>query len=146
MAKRTSAGSKAFSSLIIYGKMPSSWIHNVCPSFSNPALHDSQSLDRLPRVIGDFISDSVYQGELSTCHEITDLKACRFIDVKGGDEVKQGHSWVVSLASLRCCCRADGTRTVEKSGLFVILRVCINNRTRLIVLLHRMMPSAPPSR
>ena len=116
------------------------------PSFSNPALRDSQSLDRLPRVIGDFISDSVYQGALSTCHEITDLKACRFIDVRGGNEAKQGHSWVVSLASLCCYRHADGTRIVERPGLFVILRVCIANRTRLIVLSHHMMPSAPPSR
>ena len=116
------------------------------PPFFNPALHDSPSLDRLPCVIGDFISNSVYYGELNTYHRITDPKACRFIDVRGGNEVKQGHSWVVSLASLRCYRHANGTRTVEKPGLFVISRACINNRTRLIVLLHRMTPSAPPSR
>ncbi|KIM67500.1 hypothetical protein SCLCIDRAFT_1192164 [Scleroderma citrinum Foug A] len=49
---------------------------------------------RLPCVIGDFISQNVYHGQLTTCHNITDRKACRFIDVKGGNEVKQGHSWV----------------------------------------------------
>ncbi|KIM67502.1 hypothetical protein SCLCIDRAFT_107863 [Scleroderma citrinum Foug A] len=49
---------------------------------------------RMPCVIGDFISENVYHGQLTTCHNTTDPKACRFIDVKGGNEAKQGHSWV----------------------------------------------------
>ncbi|KIM67497.1 hypothetical protein SCLCIDRAFT_1106126 [Scleroderma citrinum Foug A] len=49
---------------------------------------------RLPCVVGDFISENVYQGQLTSFHDITDRKACRFIDVEGGNEAKQGHSWV----------------------------------------------------
>ena len=102
MAKRTSVGSKVSSSLIIYERKQSFWTHNVCSSFSNPALHDCQlGVDRLPCVIGNFISDSIYERQLNTCHPIADLKACRFIDVQGGSEAKEGYSWVVS-PSLRC--------------------------------------------
>ncbi|KAL4064437.1 AAA domain-containing protein [Scleroderma citrinum] len=47
----------------------------------------------MPSVIGNFISENVYDGKLRTNHKITDRKACRFLDVKNGNETKYGHSW-----------------------------------------------------
>ncbi|KAL4064429.1 P-loop containing nucleoside triphosphate hydrolase protein [Scleroderma citrinum] len=49
---------------------------------------------RMPSIIGNFISYSVYDGKLRTCHRSIDRKACRFIDVKGGEENRHGHSWL----------------------------------------------------
>ena len=68
----------------------------------------------MPCVIGDFISENVYHSQLSTFHNITDPKACRFIDIKGGNEAKQGHSWVVSLVLQRRPAILKVLRTVEK--------------------------------
>ncbi|KAG6332525.1 hypothetical protein ID866_6562 [Astraeus odoratus] len=88
---------------------------------------------RLPCVVGNFISQRVYAGKLSTRHIITDRKACRFIDVRGGQEAKQGHSWinrgeatvVIRLAeilvkqgkSFRIITPYDAQRTVLETGL-----------------------------
>ncbi|KAF8843772.1 P-loop containing nucleoside triphosphate hydrolase protein [Paxillus ammoniavirescens] len=48
---------------------------------------------RMPHIFGRFVSQKVYNGKLITCHNITNSSACRFIDVKKGQEVKMGHSW-----------------------------------------------------
>ncbi|KAG2339333.1 hypothetical protein BDR05DRAFT_977761 [Suillus weaverae] len=49
---------------------------------------------RMPVVIGDFISDHVYNKKLKTKHDDTSKTACRFLDVKMGREESVGHSWI----------------------------------------------------
>lgn len=58
----------------------------------------SPSSDRMPRVVGAFISRHVYAGQLKTEHPIASANACRFIDVPKGKEEKYGHSWVVCIS------------------------------------------------
>ncbi|KAG1835066.1 hypothetical protein EV424DRAFT_344041 [Suillus variegatus] len=54
---------------------------------------------RMPLVIGSFISRHVYSHKLMTVHDITSKNACRFLDVKRGQEQKSGKSWIVSFSS-----------------------------------------------
>ncbi|OAX31246.1 hypothetical protein K503DRAFT_870707 [Rhizopogon vinicolor AM-OR11-026] len=49
---------------------------------------------RMPVVVGDFISRHVYGNQLKTVHNNNSNTACRFLDVKKGQEKKSGHSWV----------------------------------------------------
>lgn len=49
---------------------------------------------RMPLVIGSFISRHVYSHKLMTEHDITSKNACRFLDVKRGQEQKSGKSWI----------------------------------------------------
>ncbi|KAG2744875.1 hypothetical protein P692DRAFT_20742909 [Suillus brevipes Sb2] len=49
---------------------------------------------RMPVVIGDFISDHVYNKKLKTKHDDTSKTTCRFLDVKMGREESVGHSWI----------------------------------------------------
>ncbi|KAG2146162.1 P-loop containing nucleoside triphosphate hydrolase protein [Suillus bovinus] len=49
---------------------------------------------RMPLVIGSFISRHVYGHKLLTVHGITSKNACRFLDVKRGQEQKAGKSWI----------------------------------------------------
>ncbi|KAG1804979.1 P-loop containing nucleoside triphosphate hydrolase protein [Suillus plorans] len=49
---------------------------------------------RMPLVIGSFISRHVYSHKLMTVHDITSKNACRFLDVKRGQEQKSGKSWI----------------------------------------------------
>ncbi|OJA13623.1 hypothetical protein AZE42_03977 [Rhizopogon vesiculosus] len=49
---------------------------------------------RMPVVVGDFISRHIYDHQLMTVHDISSRAACRFVDVKMGQENKSGHSWV----------------------------------------------------
>jgi regulator of nonsense transcripts 1 len=49
---------------------------------------------RMPLVIGSFISRHVYGHKLMTVHDITSKAACRFLDIKRGQEQKSGKSWV----------------------------------------------------
>ncbi|KAG2038451.1 P-loop containing nucleoside triphosphate hydrolase protein [Suillus americanus] len=49
--------------------------------------------NRMPLVIGSFISRHVYNQKLMTEHDITSKAACRFLDVKKGKEEKSGKSW-----------------------------------------------------
>ncbi|KAG2367901.1 AAA domain-containing protein [Suillus spraguei] len=49
---------------------------------------------RMPLVIGSFISRHVYSRKLRTMHDITSKKACRFLDIKRGQEQKSGKSWI----------------------------------------------------
>ena len=53
------------------------------------------SIDRMPTVIGDFISRHVYDSELRTEHKIHAPTCCRFVNVNNGEEVKRGVSWMV---------------------------------------------------
>ncbi|KAF6742048.1 P-loop containing nucleoside triphosphate hydrolase protein [Ephemerocybe angulata] len=63
---------------------------------------------RMPVVLGNFISKHVYSGLLDTIHSLTSRKTCRFVNVYGTKEEKEGHSWmnlreaatVISLARL----------------------------------------------
>ncbi|KAI9574024.1 AAA domain-containing protein [Boletus coccyginus] len=50
--------------------------------------------DRMPHVMGNFISRNVYGGKLLTHHSSSTSKACCFIDVDKGREAKIGDSWV----------------------------------------------------
>ncbi|KAG0705729.1 P-loop containing nucleoside triphosphate hydrolase protein [Suillus ampliporus] len=45
-------------------------------------------------VIGNFISRHVYGNQLRTEHDIIGKTACRFLDVKRGQEQKAGNSWI----------------------------------------------------
>lgn len=49
---------------------------------------------RMPLVIGSFISRHVYNHKLMTVHGINSKAACRFLDVKRGQEQKSGKSWI----------------------------------------------------
>ncbi|KAG1750831.1 P-loop containing nucleoside triphosphate hydrolase protein [Suillus lakei] len=49
---------------------------------------------RMPLVIGSFISRHVYDQKLKTVHDIDSKAACRFLDVKRGQEQRAGKSWV----------------------------------------------------
>ncbi|KAG2743528.1 P-loop containing nucleoside triphosphate hydrolase protein [Suillus brevipes Sb2] len=49
---------------------------------------------RMPLVIGNFISRHVYDHKLMTVHDITSKTACRFLDIKRGQEQKSGKSWM----------------------------------------------------
>ncbi|KAG2074289.1 hypothetical protein BDR04DRAFT_1008715 [Suillus decipiens] len=49
---------------------------------------------RMPFVIGSFISRHVYNQKLMTVHNIDSKAACRFVDVKWGQEQKAENSWM----------------------------------------------------
>ncbi|KAG2074290.1 hypothetical protein BDR04DRAFT_1071679, partial [Suillus decipiens] len=49
---------------------------------------------RMPLVIGSFISRHVYDQKLVTVHNNNSEAACRFLDVKMGQEKKAGNSWI----------------------------------------------------
>ncbi|KIK41901.1 hypothetical protein CY34DRAFT_12738 [Suillus luteus UH-Slu-Lm8-n1] len=48
---------------------------------------------RMPLVIGSFISHHVYNQKLMTVHNNNSRAACRFLDVKRGQEQRLGKSW-----------------------------------------------------
>ncbi|KAI6128961.1 AAA domain-containing protein [Pisolithus croceorrhizus] len=48
----------------------------------------------MPSVIGDFISQKVYNGKLKTCHANTITLPCRFVHVERGQETRSGKSWI----------------------------------------------------
>ncbi|TRM64357.1 P-loop containing nucleoside triphosphate hydrolase protein [Schizophyllum amplum] len=63
---------------------------------------------RMPLFIGNFISESVYDGQLLSQHCSSAADCCRFIDVAHGQEVKAGMSWKAtspSISSSRSCAR-----------------------------------------
>ncbi|KAI0317975.1 P-loop containing nucleoside triphosphate hydrolase protein [Amylostereum chailletii] len=69
--------------------------------FEIPSLReDAIFLDtqyRMPVIIGNFISQHVYNGFLETKHDITSWEACRFVDViKSAECQSQGGSWTNS--------------------------------------------------
>ncbi|KAI5989396.1 AAA domain-containing protein [Pisolithus orientalis] len=49
---------------------------------------------RIPRVLGDFISQRVYNGKLKICHANSVSLPCHFIDVERGQEEPSGKSWI----------------------------------------------------
>lgn len=53
-------------------------------------------LDRMPHVVGRFISKHVYDDMLRTQHDIQSPRCLRFVDVQGA-EAKQGRSSVVRV-------------------------------------------------
>jgi superfamily I DNA and/or RNA helicase len=57
--------------------------------------HDTTCEDRMPVLLGNFISKQIYDGRLKTVHSITSASFCRLIDVANGREEKRGCSYVV---------------------------------------------------
>jgi hypothetical protein len=53
----------------------------------------------MPLVVGNFISQHVYDHKLMTVHDNDSKAACRFLDVKKGQEQKSGKSWAVRFSS-----------------------------------------------
>ncbi|KAF7424521.1 hypothetical protein PC9H_009828 [Pleurotus ostreatus] len=49
--------------------------------------------DRMPVVIGNFISTNVYGSRLRTVHQVRWQQSCLFVDVSNGKEAQQGTSW-----------------------------------------------------
>ncbi|KAF9223781.1 hypothetical protein BS17DRAFT_704462 [Gyrodon lividus] len=108
-------------------------LHRFTPTLSKLILIGDDKQYRMPHIFGRFISDNVYSGRLLTCHNIIDTRACRFIDVKRGQEFKMGHSWanreealvVVHLArlyeskhmSFRVISPYDGQRSLIENAL-----------------------------
>ena len=70
---------------------------SVLPSKVESRVNYSPLVDRMPTVIGNFISRHVYDSELRTQHAIESLTCCRFVDVSNGKEAKKGVSWVVRV-------------------------------------------------
>ncbi|KIJ13465.1 hypothetical protein PAXINDRAFT_27455, partial [Paxillus involutus ATCC 200175] len=108
-------------------------LYRFQPTLSKLVFIGDDKQHRMPHIFGRFISQKVYNGRLLTCHNITHSGACRFIDVKRGQEVKMGHSWanrqealaVVDLAriyeskhrSFRIISPYDGQRSVIENEL-----------------------------
>ncbi|KIK19672.1 hypothetical protein PISMIDRAFT_658785, partial [Pisolithus microcarpus 441] len=67
---------------------------------------------RIPRVIGDFISQKVYDGKLKTCHANSASHPCRFVDVERGRERQSGKSWI-NLAEARVVVQIAGAYQME---------------------------------
>jgi len=81
-------------------KTPSFLIPSVRFSFPVQIEHwivNFSAADRMPTVIGHFISRHVYDSKLKTEHDIHVRACCRFVDVSNGKETKKGVSWVVCL-------------------------------------------------
>jgi hypothetical protein len=62
---------------------------------------DDIASDRLPVPLGEFISETVYNGKLRSCHEVVDHSCIAFIDVWKGEERKRAISYEVSVRA-RC--------------------------------------------
>lgn len=77
------------------------WILNVSSYFDfiSSFCFNSMIPDRMPLVIGSFISRHVYNQKLMTVHNNNSRAACRFLDVKRGQEQKLGKSWAVRFTS-----------------------------------------------
>ena len=65
------------------------------PSGIERRIDHPSLVDRMPKVIGYFISRHVYGSKLRTQHDINTLTCCRFVDVSDGEETKKGNSWTV---------------------------------------------------
>ncbi|KAF9243391.1 P-loop containing nucleoside triphosphate hydrolase protein [Melanogaster broomeanus] len=108
-------------------------LYRFQPTLSKLVFIGDDKQYRMPHIFGRFISQSVYSGRLLTKHNNSDDRACRFVDVKNGQEVKEGHSWmnreealvVVHLAkiyankhrSFRIITPYDGQRTYIENAL-----------------------------
>jgi hypothetical protein len=75
----------------------------------------SASADRMPVLIGEFISRQVYNNKLRTVHHITTTKSCVFVDVANGKEQRKGSSWMVKFPAI-CTITSLTTRLSESPG------------------------------
>ncbi|KAK0500417.1 P-loop containing nucleoside triphosphate hydrolase protein [Armillaria luteobubalina] len=57
-------------------------------------IHALDTQYRIPKPIGDFISEQVYKNRLQTVHEISSNNCCRFVNVSGGREGEHSKSWI----------------------------------------------------
>lgn len=60
-------------------------------------------IDRMPALIGDFISRMVYDNRLRSYHSNHSHSACQFIDVVGSQELRSGESYWVSRTLFQLC-------------------------------------------
>jgi hypothetical protein len=77
------------------------FLDTQCTFLTSPQVEchvdHSSVVDRMPTVIGYFISRQVYNSQLRTVHDTNTLTCCRFVDVSNGKEFKKGLSWVVRV-------------------------------------------------
>ena len=71
-------------------------VHSPHHRVKRCSLDFSCCVDRMPTIIGSFISRHVYDSKLLTVHKIHTQTCCRFVDVRNGEESKKGLSWMVS--------------------------------------------------
>ncbi|KAK0485263.1 P-loop containing nucleoside triphosphate hydrolase protein [Armillaria novae-zelandiae] len=57
-------------------------------------IHVLDTQYRIPKPIGDFISERVYKNQLQTDHKILSKNCCRFVNVSGGQEEERSKSWI----------------------------------------------------
>jgi hypothetical protein len=94
----TRQSSKRFSTLNTSKSEHTSLIPNVIIFLNlSPFQTDGTATDRLPIPLGEFISERVYGGKLRSCHKIVDYSCIKFIDVRKGNERKQGSSYEVRV-------------------------------------------------
>lgn len=87
---------KAFLRSLTFALKPSFLTLNVCSIlFRFFALFMLAFTDRMPVLIGNFISKAVYNSQLQSYHKITN-SACFFVDVSDSAEKGNGTSWEVS--------------------------------------------------
>ncbi|KAG6328921.1 hypothetical protein ID866_10169 [Astraeus odoratus] len=88
---------------------------------------------RMPSVVGNFISNHVYNGKLKTRHQDSIKLPCRFVNVERGEEEPFGHSWIVSVPGsthlLPNACR----RTPRRHGSWYISPATGNEAEHIIV-------------
>jgi len=85
----------------------------LLPSRVEYRIDRSSVADRMPTVIGDFISRHVYGSKLKTVHSVHAPTCCRFVDVSNGKEFKKGVSWTVRVP--------DTTQFVVRADNYVYL-------------------------
>ncbi|KAI6155124.1 AAA domain-containing protein, partial [Pisolithus tinctorius] len=89
-------------------------LHRFGGTLSKIAFIGDCKQHRMPGVIGDFISQKVYNGKLRTCHANAVKSPCRFIDVERGQEKQSGKSWINPSEALVV---AQIARVYEAKGL-----------------------------
>ncbi|KAK0193834.1 P-loop containing nucleoside triphosphate hydrolase protein [Armillaria mellea] len=57
-------------------------------------IHVLDTQYRIPKPIGDFISENIYKNRLQTVHTISSKNCCRFVNVSGGREEERSKSWI----------------------------------------------------
>ena len=90
----------------------------IVPSSSGICIDGSPSIDRMPTVIGNFISNHVYDSDLRTQHAINTPTCCRFVDVRNGEEIQKGVSWTVctSPSKYSSASHAENVPTIQNEG------------------------------
>lgn len=69
----------------------------------NASAHFLRTQYRMPVLLGEFISEYVYDKKLLSVHPVTDFSAVRFVDVWSGQEERVGTSWKVNPFTGRSC-------------------------------------------